>query len=85
MIEALFTLLLFDIQNPNQLVSKSIQFSAKHYTCEQMVKNHTIMLPLDNILGNHYHFTKIGKIPVIGVICPDWRETDYVVENKKNN
>lgn len=85
MIEALFTLLLFDIQNPNQLVSKSIQFSAKHYTCEQMVKNHTIMLPLDNILGNHYHFTKIGKIPVIGVICPDWRETDYVVENKKKN
>ena len=85
MIEALFTLLLFDIQNPNQLVSKSIQFSAKHYTCEQMVKNHTIMLPLDNILGNHYHFTKIGKIPVIGVICPDWKETNYVVENKKKN
>ena len=85
MIEALFTLLLFDIQNPNQLVSKSIQFSAKHYTCEQMVKNHTIILPLDNILGNHYHFTKIGKIPVIGVICPDWKETDYVVENKKKN
>ena len=85
MIEALFTLLLFDIQNPNQLVSKSIQFSAKHYTCEQMVKNHTIILPLDNIEGNHYHFTKIGKIPVIGVICPDWRETDYVVENKKKN
>jgi hypothetical protein len=50
-----------------------------------MVKNHTIILPLDNIEGNHYHFTKIGKIPVIGVICPDWRETDYVVENKKNN
>jgi len=85
MIEALFTLLLFDIQNPNQLVSKSIQFSAKHYTCEQMVKNHTIILPLDNILGNHYHFTKIGKIPVIGVICPDWKETNYVVENKKKN
>ena len=85
MIEALFTLLLFDIQNPNQLVSKSIQFSAKHYTCEQMVKNHTIILPLDNILGNHYHFTKIGKIPVIGVICPDWKETEYVVENKKKN
>jgi len=85
MIEALFTLLLFDIQNPNKLVSKSIQFSAKHYTCEQMVKNHTIILPLDNILGNHYHFTKIGKIPVIGVICPDWKETDYVVENKKKN
>ncbi len=85
MIEALFTLLLFDIQNPNQLVSKSIQFSAKHYTCEQMVKNHTIILPLDNIEGNHYHFTKIGKIPVIGVICPDWKETDYVVENKKKN
>ena len=85
MIEALFTLLLFDIQNPNKLVSKSITFSAKHYTCEQMVKNHTIILPLDNILGNHYHFTKIGKIPVIGVICPDWKETDYVVENKKKN
>jgi hypothetical protein len=85
MIEALFTLLLFDIQNPNQLVSKSIQFSAKHYTCEQMVKNHTIILPLDNIEGNHYHFTKIGKIPVIGIICPDWKETDYVVENKKKN
>ncbi len=85
MIEALFTLLLFDIQNPNKLVSKSITFSAKHYTCEQMVKNHTIILPLDNILGNHYHFTKIGKIPVIGIICPDWKETDYVVENKKKN
>ncbi len=85
MIEALFTLLLFDIQNPNKLVSKSITFSAKHYTCEQMVKNHTIILPLDNIEGNHYHFTKIGKIPVIGVICPDWKETDYVVENKKKN
>ena len=76
MIEALFTLLLFDIQNPNQLVSKSIQFSAKHYTCEQMVKNHTMMLPLDNIEGKHYHFTKIGKKPVIGVICPDWRNND---------
>ena len=85
MIEALFTLLLFDIQNPNKLISKSITFSAKHYTCEQMVKNHTIILPLDNILGNHYHFTKIGKIPVIGIICPDWKETDYVVENKKKN
>jgi hypothetical protein len=85
MIEALFTLLLFDIQNPNKLVSKSITFSAKHYTCEQMVKNHTIILPLDNIEGNHYHFTKIGKIPVIGIICPDWKETDYVVENKKKN
>jgi hypothetical protein len=85
MIEALFTLLLFDIQNPNKLISKSITFSAKHYTCEQMVKNHTIILPLDNIEGNHYHFTKIGKIPVIGIICPDWKETDYVVENKKKN
>ena len=74
MIEALFTLLLFDIQNPNQLVSKSISFSAKHYTCEQMSKNHTIMLPLDNIEGKHYHFTKDGKTPVIGVICPDWRK-----------
>ena len=74
MIEALFTLLLFDIQNPNQLVSKSISFSAKHYTCEQMSKNHTMMLPLDNEGGKHYHFTKIGKMPVVGVICPDWRK-----------
>ena len=74
MIEALFTLLLFDIQNPNQLVSKSISFSAKHYTCEKMVKNHTIMLPLDNIGGKHYHYTKDGKYAVIGYICPDWRK-----------
>ena len=74
MIEALFTLLLFDIQNPNQLVSKSISFSAKHYTCEQMSKNHTIMLPLDNIGGKHYHYTKDGKYAVIGYICPDWRK-----------
>ena len=76
MIEALFTLLLFDIQNPNQLVSKSISFSAKHYTCEKMVENHTMMLPLDNEGGKHYHFTKIGKIPVVAVICPDWRNND---------
>ena len=74
MIEALFTLLLFDIQNPNQIVSKSISFSAKHYTCEQMSKNHTIMLPLDNIGGKHYHYTKDGKYAVIGYICPDWRK-----------
>jgi hypothetical protein len=74
MIEALFTLLLFDIQNPNQLVSKSISFSAKHYTCEQMVKNHTIMLPIDEVPSKHYHFTKIGKKPVVAVICPDWRK-----------
>ena len=74
MIEALFTLLLFDIQNPNQLVSKSISFSAKHYTCEKMVKNHTTMLPLDNIGGKHYHYTKDGKHAVIGYICPDWRK-----------
>ena len=74
MIEALFTLLLFDIQNPNQLVSKSISFSAKHYTCEQMSKNHTIMLPLDNIGGKHYHYTKDGKYAVIGYVCPDWRK-----------
>ena len=75
MIEALLTLLLFDIQNPTQLVSKSIQFSAKHYTCEQMVKNHTIMLPLvNNEGGHHYHFTKKRKIPVVAVICPDWRK-----------
>ena len=74
MIEALLTLLLFDIQNPTQLVNKSIQFSAKHYTCEQMVKNHTIMLPLVSEGGHHYHFTKKGKIPVIAVICPDWRK-----------
>jgi len=74
MIEALLTLLLFDIQNPNQLVSKSISFSAKHYTCEKMVENHTMMLPLDNEGGKHYHFTKKGKIPVVAVICPDWRK-----------
>jgi hypothetical protein len=41
-----------------------------------MVKNHTMMLPLDNIEGKHYHFTKIGKMPVVGVICPDWRNND---------
>ena len=74
MIEALFTLLLFDIQNPNQLITKSISFSAKHYTCEKMVENHTMMLPLDNEGGKHYHFTKKGKIPVVAVICPDWRK-----------
>jgi|TARA_B100000959_G_C14679841_1_gene500149 hypothetical protein len=71
MFEALFTLLLFDIQNPNQLVSKSITFSAKHYTCEQMIKKHTIMLPLDNSGGKHYFYTKTDKKPVIGYICPD--------------
>ena len=76
MIEALFTLLLMDIQNPKHLVSKSIQFNARHYTCEKMIKNHTIMLPLDNEGGKHYHFTKIGKMPVVGVICPDWRKDD---------
>ena len=74
MIEALFTLLLMDIQNPKQLVSKSIQFNARHYTCEKMVKNHTTMLPLDNIGGKHYHYTKDGKYAVIGYICPDWRK-----------
>ena len=74
MIEALFTLLLMDIQNPKHLVSKSIQFNARHYTCEKMVKNHTIMLPLVSEGGEHYHFTKKGKIPVVAVICPDWRK-----------
>jgi len=74
MIEALFTLLLMDIQNPKHLVSKSIQFNARHYTCEKMVKNHTAMLPLDNIGGKHYHYTKDGKYAVIGYICPDWRK-----------
>ena len=74
MIEALFTLLLMDIQNPKHLVSKSIQFSVKHYSCEKMVENHTTMLPLDNTEGKHYHYTKDGKYAVIGYICPDWRE-----------
>ena len=74
MIEALFTLLLMDIQNPKHLVSKSIQFNARHYTCEKMVKNHTTMLPLDNIGGKHYHYTKDKKYAVIGYICPDWRK-----------
>ena len=74
MIEALFTLLLMDIQNPKHLVSKSIQFNARHYTCEKMNKNHTTMLPLDNIGGKHYHYTKDGKYAVIGYICPDWRK-----------
>ena len=74
MIEALFTLLLMDIQNPKHLVSKSIQFNAKHYTCEKMAENHTMMLPLDNIGGKHYHYTKDGKYAVIGYICPDWRK-----------
>lgn len=75
MIEAVLTLLLLDFKQPSELISRSITFSTKHYTCEKIIEKHTKLLPLDNKPKN-YFLTKDGKFAIMGTICPDWRQDD---------
>ena len=75
MIEAVLTLLLLDFKQPSELISRSITFSTKHYTCEKIIEKHTKLLPLDNKSKNHF-LTKDGRFAVMGTICPDRRKDD---------
>ena len=75
MIEAILTLLLLDFKQPSELISRSITFSTRHYTCEKIIEKHTKLLPL-NSKSKNYFLTKDGRFAVMGTICPDWRKDD---------